>query len=68
MARVYVATEEEMMALIEKLELVKLRSEASYAPSSAIHKDDIDHLHRVFHRHVVSWAQAIGFDGYRKYG
>ena len=68
MARVYVATEEEMMALIEKMELTKLRIEADYAPSSPIHKPDIDHLHRTFHMHVVNWAQAIGFDGYRKYG
>ena len=66
--RVYVVSEEEMMALIEKLELVKLRKLAEHAPSSPIHKDNIDHLHRSFHLHVVNWAQAIGFDGYRKYG
>lgn len=66
MARVYQITEEEMVSLIEQLELVKMRAEAAYAPSATIHKAAIDDMHRTFHRHVVVWAQAMGFNGYRK--
>lgn len=66
MARQYVITEEEMMSLIEQLELSKLRQMDSHAPQSAIHKQDIDDIHRKFHLYVVRWAQNMGFDGWRK--
>lgn len=66
MARQYVVTEEEMLSLIESLELNKLRARDAHAPHAAIHKQDIDHIHRTFHGVTVRWAQSIGFDGYRK--
>lgn len=66
MARQYVITEEEMQGLIESLELASLRQRESHAPQSPIHKQDIDSIHRVFHSVTVRWAQAMGFNGYRK--
>lgn len=66
MAKQYVVTEEEMMSLIESLELAKMRQEANHAPTSPIHKQDIDNVHRAFHFVTVRWAQSIGFNGWRK--
>lgn len=66
MARQYVVTEEEMISLIESLELAKMRLENAHAEKAAIHKQDIDDVHRGFHFTVVRWAQAMGFDGRRK--
>lgn len=67
MARVYQITETEIFALIEKLELDKLREFNKHAPTSSIHKENISDIHRMFNYHVVRCAQEIGFDGYRKY-
>ena len=66
MARQYVITEAEMLSLIESLELAKLRTMNGHAPKAAIHKFDIDDIHRTFHHVTVRWAQDMGFDGYRK--
>ena len=66
MARVYLISEEEMCSLIEQLELVSLRKQAAHAPQSSIHQQNIDDIHLTFHLRVVRWAQAVGFDGYRK--
>ena len=66
MAKQYVVTEEEMMSLIESLELAKLRLRDSHAPTSPLHKQDIDDVHRTFHGVTVRWAQSMGFNGWRK--
>lgn len=80
MARQYVITEEEMNALLDSLELHKLRSENVCNPTR--HFDDawrnlsdkekknmepaVDSLHRGFHFVVTRWAQSVGFDGRRR--
>lgn len=65
MAVQYVITAEEMQSLIEQLELSKLRQMSEHAPSSTIHKQDIDDVHRAFHYYVVRWTQAMGYKGHR---
>ena len=80
MARQYVVTEEEMLALIDSLELHRLRTDNICNPSR--HMDDawrnlsdkekknmepaIDSLHRGFHMVAVRWVQSVGFSGLRR--
>lgn len=62
MARVYVVTEEEMIALIDSLELEKMRKEGHYR---GLEKPTLDDIHRAFHFVAVRWVQAMGFKGRR---
>lgn len=80
MAIQYVITNEEMMSLLDKLELHRLREDNICDPSK--HMDEawrnlsekekqnmkpaIDSLHRGFHYVVTRWAQDMGFDGRRR--
>lgn len=80
MARLYVVTEEEMMSLIESMELQKLREMKDFQPYKSLDaewrhltenerknmEEAIDSIHRRFHMATVRWAQAVGFQGYRK--
>lgn len=58
MARQYVLTDRELDQLVDCLELEKLRA-ADRTGKSAVHKQDIDDLHRTFHYYVVRWVQDV---------
>lgn len=80
MARQYVITEQEMLSLLDRLELRRLKEENVCDPTR--HFDDawralsekekenmkpaVDSLHRGFHFIVTRWAQEMGFDGRRR--
>lgn len=70
MARVYMITEVEMMSLLSGLELVEMRRKNHIChPNEQLEPEEqnrLDNVHRAFHFEVVRWAQAVGFDGYRK--
>jgi len=48
-------------ALVDKLELVKLRKRVQDSEADVVN-DDFGKLHRIFHYEVVSWLQAQGCD------
>jgi hypothetical protein len=58
--KVYLVTELELKTLLERLELAKLRQMNFHAPTSTIHKSEIDDLHRIFHYVAVQWTQEVG--------
>ncbi len=72
MARVYVITETEMKALLDRLELQSMIDKniiigggfKKFLELSPDEQNRLNGVHRSFHHVVVTWAQEMGFKGY----
>jgi len=78
MARVYMITEPEMQALLDRLELNHMIDknhiiggynvgdrQQRYEALSPEEKNRLSSVHRAFHMVCVNWAQEMGFKGHR---
>lgn len=68
--RVIILEDKDSIALIEQLELAKLKARRDPSSMNPFKKEDvkwtIDDVHRWFHYHVVRWLQDQGCEVIRK--
>lgn len=58
MAKVYIVNDADLVSLLERLELTKLRS-MEFLGSHDAKRFQIDDMHRSFHLHVSLWIDGI---------